>query len=116
MSRSDATPGLLGALVDAGAYTVPPGSGASAEMEVPAEVMAGIRHARVELYCGHDAQVLAAIAQAMALLGALRGALPAEALAVLGEARWLARHGKVAEAREALDRALASLPPGDGVT
>lgn len=99
---------LAGALVNAGAYT-PDAHAASAGAFVPAEVLAEIRRARVQLYCGQDIQAVAEIRAAREQLRRCGAPLQVVALQALDAASWLARHGHTFEAEDALEAALARL-------
>jgi hypothetical protein len=96
------------ALVSAGAY-VPDHHTEAAVVLVPAEVLAEIRRARIELYCGHDVQAVADIRAAREQLRRCAPPLQVVALQALDAASWLARHGHTNEAEDALDTALARL-------
>jgi hypothetical protein len=105
----DSTPfHLAGAVVSAGAYA-PDLRGHPAAQQVPAEVLAEIRRARVELYCGQDAQAVADIRAAREQLRRCGAPLHAIALQALDVASWLARHGHTMQAEEALETALVRL-------
>lgn len=101
-------PLLASALVSAGAYTSDPAT-TSGPVFVPAEVLAEIRRARVQLYCGQDIQAVAEIRAAREQLRRCGAPLQVVALQALDAASWLARHGHTFEAEEALDAALARL-------
>jgi hypothetical protein len=107
MATSLSTSGFVAALVSAAAYG--PGAAQAMEPPLPTQVREDILHARVELYCGHDAQVLTDIRAAADALQHVRGPLPARVLADLGQAAWQARHNDFRAADQALERALARL-------
>ncbi len=101
---------LVSALASAGAYAHEP----PAEAGTPgtaARVVASIRHARVELYCGHNESAIAGIRNAREQLRAAAGVVPVESLAALDQAAWLTRHDHYVLAEQALDAALDHLPP-----
>jgi hypothetical protein len=101
---------LVSALAGAGAYAheQPADAGAS---DHAAQVVAHILHARVEIYCGHNAAAIAGIRTAREQLQASAGAVPVESLAALDQAAWLTRHDHYALAELALEAALNHLPP-----
>jgi hypothetical protein len=76
---------------------------------IPAQAIADIRRARVEIYCGHNTQAVADIGAARRCLRASSTTLPREMLATLDHAAWLARHDHYRLAEEALDAALAQI-------
>jgi len=96
------------AVPSAGAYA-PDHPAKSARAPIPAAVLAEIRRARVELYCGHDAQAVADIRAAREQLRRCAPPLNVVALQALDAASWLVRHGHTQEAEDALDAALARL-------
>jgi len=101
---------LVGALLSAGAYGA---DGAStAAPQPPLQAAADIRRARVQLYCGHDAQAMADIRAARERLDAHGDAPDAQARAALDQAAWLARRGRFQDAEAALELALARLDTG----
>ena len=104
---------LVGALLSAGTYM--PDDAVAATRPVPRQAVADIRRARVELYCGNDAQAVETIRAARSRLGDRAGVPTARARAVLDKASWLARHGRFQDAVQALDHALASLDPHDAL-
>ena len=101
-------PALAGALPGAGAHR-PEAHAATPATLVPAEVLAEIRRARVELYCGRDAQAVADIRAAREQLRRCGAPRHVVALQALDAASWLARHGHTMEAEDALDAALTRL-------
>ena len=107
MSTSLSLSRLVGALVGACGYVAAPLPAANAG--VPIEAVADIRQARVELYCGHDAQMQVDLRAACRQLRELPGPPARNAVIALGEAAWLARHGEFLGAAQALDRALVHL-------
>jgi hypothetical protein len=113
MSESFSATSLVGALANASSYTAPMEAGAL--VPVPEPVAALIRLARVELFCDHTTQGVAAIRDASAQLRALSGPLPGAVLAALDEASWFARHDNVSQAERALERALLALAGLDAV-
>jgi Zn-dependent protease len=106
MSTSISFATLLGALVAASGY----GSVAAAEPAPMApRAIEQIRQARVELYCGHDAQGIAGIEAACRELRAAGGTSRMTALSALQQASFHARHHRAREAQEALERAVSEL-------
>lgn len=101
---------LVSALASAGAYAHERPADAAASGNA-ALVVASIRHARVELYCGHNESAIAGIRSAREQLRASAGVVPAESLAALDQAAWLTRHDHYALAEQALEAALDHLPP-----
>ena len=98
---------LVGALLSAGAYGADGADAATPPL--PLQAAADIRRARVQLYCGHDAQAMADIRSARGLLDRSGEAPVAHARAALDKAAWLARRGHFQDAEAALDEALARL-------
>lgn len=106
MSTSSPFAGLIGAVVAATSYSGPVHA---QEASVSAQAVADIRHARVELYCGHDAEGIADIRSACRELQGLAGSAREPALQALQEATFHARRHRVTEAEAALDTALRTL-------
>ena len=113
MAASFPASSLFSAVIAAGAYG--PCGATPVEVPVPPQVVSGVRHARVELYCGHPAQVLADIRAAAAALQELPGAPHAALLAQLSEAAWHARRGDFPAAGELLASVQARLSPPQGL-
>jgi len=106
---------LVSALVDAGAYA---GAFADGQLTVhavppiPFQALADINHARVEIYCGHNASAVADIRAACECLRSSAAAVPAETFAALDRAAWLTRHDQCSLAQLALEGALAHIVSG----
>jgi hypothetical protein len=105
---------LVSALAGAGAYAheahEPPAE-AAARRNASQQAAAQIHHARVEIYCGHNASAMAGIRTARERLRASASPVPAESLAALDQAAWLTLHDQYVQAEQALEAALAHLPP-----
>lgn len=100
---------LLAAMASATSYAAPDAAaGRSADAEL-ARAGEDMRHARVELYCDHRPQAIAAIRRATHTLEASTQAVDAHTLAALDEAAWQARHDHTGEAVAALDTAITRL-------
>lgn len=105
---------LVSALAGAGAYAHEahePPADAAARRTASQQAAAHIHHARVEIYCGHNAEAMAGIRTAREQLQASAGPAPAESLAALDQAAWLTLHDQYTLAEQALEAALAHLPP-----
>jgi hypothetical protein len=105
---------LVSALAGAGAYAHEahePPTDAAARRNASQQAAAHIRLARVEIYCGHNALAMAGIRTAREQLRASAGPAPADTLAALDQAAWLTLHDQYTLAEQALDAALAHLPP-----
>lgn len=108
MFTSASTIGVLAALVGASAYHAPdPASSAAQARCGPAAT--DIRRAQVELYCGHTDLALAGIRAARQRLQLAHEPIDADAVAALDRAAWLTRKGRVADAEQAMQEALARL-------
>ncbi len=100
---------LVAAMASATSYAAPDAAvGGNAQAD-RARAGADIRHARVELYCDHTPQAIAAIRRASHTLEAGAHAADPRALAALDEAAWQARHDHTGEAVAALDTAITRL-------
>ena len=99
---------LIGALVGAGAYA-PEAPVVAAIAPIPLQAVADVRRARVDIYCGHNAQAVAGIRSASATLRVSNATVPAEALAALDQAAWMMRHDEYVRAEQALDAALGHM-------
>ena len=105
---------LVSALAGAGAYAheaPEPPADAAARRAASQQAAAHIHHARVEIYCGHNAAAVAGIRTAREQLRASSSPVPAESLAALDQAAWLTLHDQYVQAEQALETALAHLPP-----
>ncbi|HET7865089.1 MAG TPA: hypothetical protein VFL86_11860 [Burkholderiaceae bacterium] len=105
---------LVSALAGAGAYaheTHEPPAEAATRHNAAQQAVTQIRLARVEIYCGHNALAIAGIRTAREQLHASASPVPAESLAALDRAAWLTLHDQYTQAEQALDTALAHLPP-----
>jgi hypothetical protein len=106
MFNASSMPTMLGALVGATAYAHAP----SAALEpIPAQALANIHRARVEIYCGHNGLAVAVIRSASQQLRDSTCAVPPGTFAALDEAAWLARRDDYERAEQALDTALAHI-------
>jgi len=110
MSNNTSMATLVGALVGAGAYgpATSAAAVASVPLRAPLQAISQIQHARVEIYCGHNAQAVADIRAASQQLRSA-GRAPSLALAMLGEAAWLARQNQYERAAQALEAALLQI-------
>lgn len=100
---------LLAAMAGASSYAVGDDKTGARPDASLARAGDDMRQARVELYCDHRAQAIAAIRRAThALEEAARAADPV-ALAALDEAAWEAKRDHLAQAVAALDAALLRL-------
>lgn len=113
MFNSTSTTRLVGALAAASGY-VPTVSAAAAE-PVPADAVAELRKARVEIYCGHNHQTVAGIRAARRQLHASSIASSSPVFATLDQASWLTRHDQHVQAEHALDKALDQLAMGSAL-
>lgn len=98
---------LFGALIGATTYVA--AEAPQLPADVPDEVRAEIRHARVELYCDHRGGAINDIRAACTQLRQRPGPLCSETLAMLEQASWLVRQRQFGPAQQALERAQASL-------
>ncbi|KQP22470.1 hypothetical protein [Pseudorhodoferax sp. Leaf267] len=100
---------LLAAMASASSYAAPDAealANASASLQRAGE---DIRNARVELYCDHRHDAVAAIRRATHALEDAPRAIDPAALASLDEAVWEARHDHTDAAVAALDAAILRL-------
>lgn len=107
MFTATSTLTLVQALVGANAYAQPAPSATVAP--IPVQALAQIQHARVEIYCGHNAQAVADIRGASQQLRASSAVVPRETFVALEQAAWLARHDQYVNAEQALETALAGI-------
>jgi len=108
MFTSASTIGVVAALVGATAYHAPDPASSDAQAGF-APAATEIRRAQVELYCGHTDQALAGIRAARQQLQLPHESIHADAVATLYRAAWLTRKGRVADAEQAMQDALARL-------
>jgi hypothetical protein len=109
MSTATSTLTLVKALVGATAYAQP--LTAAVLEPIPVQAVAAINRARVEIYCGHNAEAVAGIRAASQQLRASSAVVPAETFVALEQAAWLARHDQYVQAEQALETALARVTP-----
>jgi hypothetical protein len=100
---------LVTAMAGASGYAAPAVAVGRDDEADRARAGADIRNARVELYCDHAPQAIAAIRRATHTLEAGAHVADPQALAALDEAAWQARHDHTGEAVAALDTAITRL-------
>lgn len=99
---------LIPALIGAGAYSQD-AHDAEHRAQLPQQVLADVRRARVELYCDHDAQALQCIRAALSVLVNSPDPVSPELVGSLVRAAWLARMGHYVDAEAALDVVLVGM-------
>lgn len=100
---------LLAAMAGASSYAAGDEEVGSSSRASLVQAGDDMRHARVELYCDHRAEAIAAIRRATQALEDTARAVDPLALAALDEAAWEARRDHTAQAVAALDAAILRL-------
>lgn len=100
---------LLAAMAGASSYAANDDEASGSSGASLARAGDDMRHARVELYCDHRAEAIAAIRRATLALEESARAIDPATLASLDEAAWEARRDHTTEAVAALDAAILRL-------
>lgn len=104
---------LLGALMGAGAYSHA-GPVETPPAPLPARAVDEVRHARVDIFCGHNQRAVDDIRAARRELRGAAMPVPARMFATLDRAAWLARTNQYREAEVALQSTLDQMAAFDG--
>ena len=107
MSQYSSTVTLVSALLGAGGYAQ--AMPVAAAEPAPAQAVAELQRARVDIYLGHNREALAGIRSASRHLLASPASVTAQTFTTLEEAAWLTRHDEYRRAEQALDQALLQI-------
>ena len=100
-SSSISASSFVNALVSGSAYPHP--ATAIGGARTPSAAIASLRHARVDIYCGHNAQALANIHTASKQLRDFLAGRPSQTLGQLEQVVWLTRQNHFQQAEQALE-------------